>query len=78
VVAGQIKDAILVPDASVLRGSENEPFVYIARGDDKFARQPVKLGESANGQTQVLDGLKPGDRVAANGSLFLQFSNSMQ
>ncbi len=78
VVAGQIKDALLVPDASVLRGSENEPFVYVAVGNDKFARRLVKLGESANGQTQILDGLKSGDRVAANGSLFLQFANSLQ
>ena len=78
VVAGQIKDALLVPDSSVLRSSENEPFVYLAVGADKFARRPVKLGESGNGQTQILSGLQPGDRVAANGSLFLQFSNSLQ
>jgi cobalt-zinc-cadmium efflux system membrane fusion protein len=78
VVAGQIKDALLVPDSSVLRSSENEPFVYIAVGSDQFARRPVKLGESGDGQTQVLSGLQPGDRVAANGSLFLQFANSLQ
>ena len=78
VVAGQIKDALLVPDSAVLRSSENEPFVYLAVGSGQFARRPVKLGDSGEGKTQVVSGLKPGDRVAANGSLFLQFANSLQ
>ena len=38
----------------------------------------VKLGESNHGVTQILDGLKPGERVVGNGSLFLQFANSLQ
>jgi cobalt-zinc-cadmium efflux system membrane fusion protein len=36
------------------------------------------LGESQKGQTQVTSGLKPGDRVIGDGSLFLQFANSLQ
>jgi hypothetical protein len=28
--------------------------------------------------TQILDGLKPGERVVGDGSLFLQFANSLQ
>ena len=30
VVAGKIDNALLVPDAAVLRDAENEPFVYVA------------------------------------------------
>ncbi len=78
VVAGQIKDALLVPDAAVLRDDQNEPFVYLRAAEDKFSRRPVKLGESSNGKTQILSGLQPGDRVAGDGSLFLQFANSLQ
>jgi cobalt-zinc-cadmium efflux system membrane fusion protein len=36
------------------------------------------LGQSLNGQTEVTSGLKPGDQVIADGSLFLQFENSLQ
>lgn len=78
VVAGQIKDALVVPDAAVLRDAQNEPFVYIQSGANQFARRSVKLGESNNGQTQILSGLEVGDHVAGDGSLFLQFANSLQ
>lgn len=76
--AGQIKDALVVPDAAVLRDAQNEPFVYIQAGNNQFARRSVKLGESNNGQTQILSGIAVGDHVAGNGSLFLQFANSLQ
>lgn len=78
VQAGQIKDALVVPDAAVLRDAQNEPFVYVEAGNNQFSRRPVKLGESNSGQTQILGGLTVGDRVAGNGSLFLQFANSLQ
>jgi len=76
VVAGKIDNALLVPDAAVLRDAENEPFVYVAAGQDQFARRPVKLGQSSDGKTQVVSGLQPGERVAGDGSLFLQFASS--
>jgi cobalt-zinc-cadmium efflux system membrane fusion protein len=76
VVAGKIDNAILVPDAAVLRDAENEPFVYVTAGQDQFTRRPVKLGESSNGKTQIVDGLKQGEQVAGDGSLFLQFASS--
>jgi len=76
VVAGKIDNALLVPDAAVLRDAENEPFVYVSTGQDQFARRPVKLGQSSDGKTQVVSGLQPGERVAGDGSLFLQFASS--
>jgi cobalt-zinc-cadmium efflux system membrane fusion protein len=76
--AGTIQDAIALPDAAVLRDTENQPFVYAAASADQFGRRSVTLGESLNGQTQITSGLKAGDRVIGNGSLFLQFANSLQ
>lgn len=76
--AGKISNAITLPDAAVLRDSENEPFVYAGVSEDRFGKRPVTLGESVNGQTEITSGLKPGDRVIGNGSLFLQFANSLQ
>jgi cobalt-zinc-cadmium efflux system membrane fusion protein len=75
--AGVIKNAIALPDAAVLRDTENQPFVYAASGN-QFGRRSVTLGESLNGQTEITDGLKAGDKVVGNGSLFLQFANSLQ
>jgi cobalt-zinc-cadmium efflux system membrane fusion protein len=76
--AGTIPNAIALPDAAVLRDSENQPFVYAAASPNQFGRRSVTLGESLNGQTEITTGLKAGDRVIGNGSLFLQFANSLQ
>ncbi len=76
--AGRLPNAIALPDAAILRDSENQPFVYAATSANQFGRRPVTLGESLNGQTQITSGLKPGDQVIGDGSLFLQFANSLQ
>jgi cobalt-zinc-cadmium efflux system membrane fusion protein len=76
--AGTIQNAIALPDAAVLRDTENQPFVYAAASANQFGRRTVTLGESLNGQTQITSGLSAGDRVIGNGSLFLQFANSLQ
>ncbi|MGA9568215.1 MAG: efflux RND transporter periplasmic adaptor subunit, partial [Candidatus Korobacteraceae bacterium] len=76
--AGTIQNAIAVPDSAVLRDSENQPFVYVEVADKQFGRRSVTLGDSIKGQTQITGGLKPGDRVIGDGSLFLQFANSLQ
>jgi len=78
VTAGTIPNAIAVPDASVLRDDNNQPFVYLATGANQFGRRDVEIGQSLNGQTQILRGISPGERVVADGSLFLQFANSLQ
>ena len=76
--AGTIPHAIAIPDAAILRDTENQPFVYVAASSNQFGRRSVTLGESMNGQTQIASGLKAGDQVIGNGSLFLQFANSLQ
>jgi len=76
--AGVIRNALTVPDAAVLRDSENLPFVYAQTGANQFARRLVKIGDSQDGHTQITDGLKEGERVVGDGSLFLQFKNSLQ
>ena len=78
VKAGKIANAIALPDAAVLRDAENQPFVYIGVGSNQFVRRQVTLGESLDGQTEITSGLKPGEQVIGNGSLFLQFANSLQ
>jgi cobalt-zinc-cadmium efflux system membrane fusion protein len=78
VVAGVIQNAIAVPDAAILRDDQNQPFVYVAAGSNQFGRRSVEIGQSQDGHTQVLKGLSPGEKVVGDGSLFLQFANSLQ
>jgi cobalt-zinc-cadmium efflux system membrane fusion protein len=78
VTAGSILNVLAVPNASILRDDNNQPFVYIASGANQFARRDVELGQSQNGQTQILKGISVGEKVVGDGSLFLQFANSLQ
>ena len=76
--AGSIPNATAVPDSSVLRDDNNQPFVYVAIGANQFGRRDVEIGQSQNGKTQILKGISPGEKVVGDGSLFIQFANSLQ
>jgi len=79
--AGAIENALTVPDAAVLRTPENEPFVYVVSDPAKpnqFGQRLVSIGESQGGRTQILSGMRQSENVAADGSLFVQFANSLQ
>jgi len=78
VKAGSIPDAITVPEAAILRDTENQPFVYVQTGSNQFARRLVTLGQSVKDRTQITSGLKESEQVVGDGSLFLQFKNSIQ
>jgi membrane fusion protein, heavy metal efflux system len=78
VTAGVIPNAIAVPDAAILRNDENEPFVYVETAPGAFGRRQVQIGQSEAGKTEILSGLTSGEKVVADGSLFLQFANSLQ
>jgi cobalt-zinc-cadmium efflux system membrane fusion protein len=76
--AGTIANAVAIPDASVLRDDQNMPYVYLQTGNSQFARRVVAVGESLGGKTQITAGLQAGDKIVSEGSLFLQFQNSLQ
>jgi len=78
VQAGVNPNALTVPDASVLRDTENQAYVYVQMDGNRFARRLVKLGQSNAGRTEITDGLKEGEHVVGDGALFLQFKNSLQ
>jgi cobalt-zinc-cadmium efflux system membrane fusion protein len=76
--AGTIPNALTVPAAAVLRDAENQPFVYVVNQNNEFARRPVTIGETYSGNTQLTSGVVAGDRIVGDGSLFLQFADSLQ
>jgi cobalt-zinc-cadmium efflux system membrane fusion protein len=78
VTAGTMSNVLAVPDSSILRDDNNQPFVYVAVGANQFGRRDVDVGQSQDGETQILKGISIGERVVGAGSLFLQFANSLQ
>jgi cobalt-zinc-cadmium efflux system membrane fusion protein len=73
-----VANAIAVPNSAVLHNDNNQPFVYVAIGANQFGRRDVETGQSEDGLIQILKGIAPGDKVVGDGSLFLQFANSLQ
>jgi cobalt-zinc-cadmium efflux system membrane fusion protein len=76
--AGVIPNALMIPDAAVLRDADNMPYVYLQTGDNQFARRMVTLGDNQDGKTRITAGLQAGDKIIGTGGLFLQFQNSLQ
>jgi len=72
------EDVLAVPTTAVLYDEQNFPFVYIQVQPGQFAERLVKVGAQQGTDTQILDGLKAGDSVVGQGSVFLQFANTYQ
>ncbi|HEX4534919.1 MAG TPA: efflux RND transporter periplasmic adaptor subunit [Rhizomicrobium sp.] len=64
---------LLVPVSAILRDDDNLPFVYVAQRDGSFARAHVTLGYRAGDRYDITAGLRGGERIIADGALFIQF-----
>ena len=67
---------LLVPVSAVLRDDDNLPFVYAEQRDGGFARQHVTLGYRTGDYFDIPSGISPGNRVVADGAVFVQFMQS--
>ncbi len=67
---------MLIPVSAVLRDDDNLPFVFVETGQGTFARRTITLGNRVGDRYEVRDGLKEGERVTAEGGLFLEFAQS--
>lgn len=74
--SGHVSTGLLVPVSAILRDDENLPFVYVVEGDGSFVRRHVTLGYRDSQHYDVTSGLASGDRIVANGAIFLQFMQS--
>jgi cobalt-zinc-cadmium efflux system membrane fusion protein len=72
----QESTGLMVPVAAILRDDENLPFVYVAQAGGGFARRHVTLGYRAGDQYDIPAGLQAGDRIVADGGVFVQFMQS--
>ena len=76
--AGGSRNLLGVPVSAVLRDDKNEPIVYVQAQPGKFAQRSVTIGQQQGGMIAILSGLRDGENVLADGSLFIQFANSIQ
>ena len=69
---------LVVPVAAVLRDDKNEPIVYVEAQLGKFAQRSVAIGPQKDGMVEITSGLREGEPVVSDGSLFLQFAGTIQ
>jgi cobalt-zinc-cadmium efflux system membrane fusion protein len=70
------RNGLLVPASSVLRDDENLPFVFIANADGSFSRRRVTIGARVGEKYEITAGLTGGDKILADGALFVQFAEN--
>ena len=79
VIHGKVtRDVLVVPTASVLYDEQNLPFVYVQVSAGRFAQRAVTIGGQQDDTTEILTGVKEGEIVVSEGSVFLQFANTYQ
>lgn len=64
---GSVRDALVVPPAAVL-DSEGMPLAFVKTGPERFEARELRVGARADGQVEVLGGLRPGERVVTAGT----------
>lgn len=71
--AGTGRTVTVVPRAAVQSTGERAVvYVPLQEGEGRFAERPVKLGQPVGDLVEVVEGLKPGERVVTEGSFFLR------
>lgn len=72
------RSLLAVPTSAILRNDQNLPFVYVEVSTGKFGQRLINLGTEQGEETEIVSGLKQGERIVSQGSVFLQFANSNQ
>ncbi len=65
---GVVDDALLAPQQAITRAPDGSASALVVGPDDKLVRRTVVVGRAVANRWQVLDGLKPGERVLVEGS----------
>ncbi len=73
-----VRQELSVPSTAVLYDEQNMPFVYVQVRPGTFVQRLVKIGAQVGDRVQVVGGLKAGDPIVTQGSVFLQFASTYQ
>jgi RND family efflux transporter MFP subunit len=63
---------ILVPVSAIFKDPGGEQVAWVIGPEQTVTRRPVKLGEAAGGQIEIVKGLQPGERIAVAGVTHLR------
>lgn len=65
ILLGQVANAVKIPAESIKTNKEDKTFVYVLDGN-KASEKEVKLGLQSDMESQIIEGVKPNDKVILN------------
>ena len=68
---------LVVPDAAVIDSGRRQ-VVLVERGEGHYEPRPVKLGARVPGSVEVLDGLRPGERVVTQATFLIDAESNIR
>jgi cobalt-zinc-cadmium efflux system membrane fusion protein len=68
---GESERSLALPAGGVAREGDGTMSAWVTADRKQFTKRTVTLGLVQDGYSQVLDGIKPGELIAADGALFL-------
>ncbi|MBX9944825.1 MAG: efflux RND transporter periplasmic adaptor subunit [Reyranella sp.] len=68
---------VAVPDSAVIDSGKRQ-IVLVERGEGRYEPRPVKLGARVPGYVQVLEGLKPGERVVTSATFLIDAESNLR
>ena len=70
--AGILGERIFVPVGAVFKESAGGQVAWVVGEEGVVSRRPVRTGAIAGGEIEIVEGLQPGERIAAAGTSFLR------
>ena len=76
--AGSGPGLVLAVPSSAILDSGTRQVVLVERGEGRFEARPVRVGAQGDGQAQVLDGLKAGERVVVGANFLIDAESNLR
>jgi RND family efflux transporter MFP subunit len=75
IATGAPRKVLAIPDAAIVEdGGRSVAFVMVE--GESFERRPLRLGIRSNGWIEVLDGVKPGERIVTRGAYEVKLASA--
>ncbi|OGC06039.1 hypothetical protein A2V82_08240 [candidate division KSB1 bacterium RBG_16_48_16] len=77
IASPMVVDAVAVPEQAIIRSGERN-VVVVSLGGGYFDPREVKLGTTADGYVQILDGIKEGEKIVTSSQFLIDSESNLK